>query len=62
MSKNYNLREKQRKTIFECYSLEEEDLHDENDSDKGWTRRRLRQSSRTTRHQDFDYDKNEHSD
>jgi hypothetical protein len=57
MRRDYNLREKERKSIFECYSLEEEDLQQDSDSDRGWTRKRLRQSSRTTRQVDFDYEK-----
>ena len=59
---NYNLREKERKSIFECYSLEEDDLNDEDESDRGWNRKRLRQTSRTTRLQEFNYDKNEYSE
>lgn len=59
---SYNLREKNRKSIFECYSLEEEDLQDDDDSDKGWTKKRLRHPSKANRHQDFDYEKQEMSE
>ena len=56
---SYNLREKERKTIFEQYNVDQYDLQDDGDSDRGWNRRRLRPSTKSPRNQDFDYLKDE---
>jgi hypothetical protein len=38
----YNLRAKEHKSIFECHNVEEEDLQEDDESERGWTRKRLR--------------------
>jgi len=54
----YNLRVKEHKSIFECYNVDEEDLQNDDDSDRGWTRKRLREKKKRVawgQEDDFDY-------
>ena len=43
---SYNLRTKQRKSIFECYNVKEEDLENNDEQDKGWNHKRLREKKK----------------
>lgn len=54
----YNLRAKERRTIFECYNVEESDLQHNDDSDHGWTRKRLREKKKPPHWQEEDYEYN----
>lgn len=56
---SYNLRAKEHKSIFECYNVEEEDLQNDDDSDRGWNRKRLREKKkRPSWGQEEDYEYN----
>lgn len=53
----YNLRVRERKSIFECYNVEESDLQHNDDEDLGWTRKRLREKKKPHWQED-DYEYN----
>ena len=43
MEPGYNLRARERKSIFEQYEIEEDDLCDDDEEDRGWVRRKQRE-------------------